>query len=112
MGLFVRARRAYAEPSRDTAALCDLLAEEAERWQELILSLTPEQLDAPRKQFNGYPMTVRDFITHMIQNSIYKHGQFSTIYFALGLDGTEPYSAPFPNLIYAKIRSAGDAANA
>jgi hypothetical protein len=39
----------------------------------------------------------------MIQNTIYKHGQFSTLYFALGLDGTEPYSAPFPNPIYAEI---------
>ena len=43
---------------------------------------------------------MRGFVCHMIQNTIYKHGQFATIYFALGLDGTEPYNAPFPNPIY------------
>lgn len=43
-------------------------------------------------------------LVNMILNSIYKNGQVSMIYFALGLDGTEPYSAPFPDSIYAGLR--------
>jgi hypothetical protein len=42
----------------------------------------------------------------MIQNCIYKNGQLATIYFALGLDGTEPYEAPFPNPIYEQAWAA------
>ena len=90
-------------PPADTAALCDALAAETERWQELILGLTPAELDAPRRQFNDYPMTVREFVCHMIQNCIYKHGQFATLYFALGLDGDAPYDAPWPNPIYREL---------
>ena len=69
------------------------------------MSLTPEQMDAPRSQFNAFGMNVRGFVLHIIQNTIYKHGQFATLYFALGLDGTEPYDAPFPNPIYARLRA-------
>ncbi len=94
------------EPPADQQAMCDRLMEEAETWKEMILKLTPEQLDEPRRQFNhsGAELNVRWFLFHMIQNTIYKHGQFATIYFALGLDGTEPYTAPFPNPIYAEVR--------
>ena len=60
--------------------------EEPDRWEALIRSLTPEQLDEPRRQFNGdYEVGVRGFVCHMIQNCIYKHGQFATLFFALGL---------------------------
>ena len=48
-------------------------------------------------------MNTRGFVCHMIQNVIYKHGQFSTIFFALGLDGDGPYEAPFPNAIYKEV---------
>lgn len=34
---------------------------------------------------------------------IYKHGQLSTLFFALGLDGEEPYTAPFPNDVYVTL---------
>lgn len=90
------------EPPTDTNALCDAMAEETENWRHLLRSLTPEQLARPSLQFNYSEarMNVRGFICHMIQNVIYKHGQFSELYFALGLDGTEPYTAPFPNPIY------------
>ena len=93
------------DPPDDQQALCDALAEETENWRLLLRSLTPEMLDAPRFQFNlpQAEMTVRGFVCHMIQNCIYKHGQMSTIYFALGLDGTEPYAAPFPNPIYEEL---------
>ena len=91
---------------RDPAALCDALAQETENWDRLIQSLTPEQLDLPRAQFGEYPMNVRGFVGHMIQNCIYKNGQLATLYFALGLDGTEPYDAPFPNPIYKEIWAA------
>jgi len=78
---------------------------ETSEWERLLRSLTPEQLDRPGKQFNiaDSKMNVRGFIGHMIQNSIYKHGQFSELFFALGLDGTEPYTAPFPNPIYTDL---------
>lgn len=89
------------EAPADHQALCDALQEETERWRDLLETLTPEQLDAERTQFNGdAPMNIRGFVCHMVQNTIYKHGQFSTLYFALGLDGTEAYTAPFPNPIY------------
>lgn len=91
------------DPPTDPQALCDVLAEETERWRSLLRELTPARLDAPRSQFNRHEMTVRDFICHMIQNTIYKHGQFTTLYFALGLDGREPYAAPFPNPIYDEL---------
>lgn len=93
------------DPPADQAALCDVLAEETETWRALIRSLTPEKLAETRYQFNEHPyrMTVRGFVCHMIQNCVYKHGQLATIYFALGLDGTEPYTAPFPNDIYAEV---------
>ncbi|HEX5322183.1 MAG TPA: DinB family protein [Capsulimonadaceae bacterium] len=95
------------EPPRDPKAMCDALAEETERWREMILGFTAEQLDSPRRQFNGdHAMTVRGFVCHMIQNTIYKHGQFATIFFALGLDGAEPYDAPFPNPIYEWLKKA------
>lgn len=94
---------AVPEAPADPVAMCDALSAETDNWEKLILGLTPERLDEPRKQFNGYQMNVRQFICHMIQNSIYKHGQFSTLFFALGHDGTAPYDAPFPNPIYAEL---------
>ena len=88
----------------DPEAFCAALEAETENWNQLLRSLTPEQLDSPRKQFNfaDSKMNVRGFIGHIIQNTIYKHGQFSTLFFALGCDGAEPYDAPFPNPIYAE----------
>ncbi|MGI4787618.1 MAG: DinB family protein [Janthinobacterium lividum] len=91
------------ESPADFGLLCDALAKETDRWEQMILALTPDQLDSMRSQFNDYPMTVRDFLGHMLQNCIYKHGQFSTLYFALGLDGDIPYDAPFPNPFYAEL---------
>lgn len=86
-------------------AMCDVLQAEAETWRELLLGLAPAQLDEPRSQFGVFDTNVRWFVCHTIQNSIYKHGQFATIYFALGMDGSEPYTAPFANPIYARMRA-------
>lgn len=93
------------DPPTDTQAMCDALQQEAERWRELILNLSDTDLARPGRQFNlpESRMNVRGFVCHMIQNCIYKHGQLSTLFFALGYDGTEPYSAPFPNPIYEEI---------
>ena len=93
------------DPPADPEAMCAALAAETEAWSQLLRSLKPADLDRPGKQFNmpDNSMNVRGFIGHMIQNSIYKHGQFSELFFALGLDGTEPYTAPFPNPIYEEI---------
>ena len=92
-------------PPEDQQAMCDILQAEADIWRDMIMALSPEQLDEPRRQFGVFDTNIRWFICHMIQNCIYKHGQFATIYFALGLDGTEPYSCPWPNLIYARMRN-------
>jgi hypothetical protein len=91
------------DPPGEPEALCSVLEEEIENWRTLLRSLTPEDLLAERNQFNEYPMNVRAFIGHIIQNSIYKNGQLSTLYYALGLDGTEPYDAPFPNAVYEEV---------
>lgn len=85
--------------------LCDALNEEAEVWRNLISSLTPEQMSEPRFQFGEREMNIRGFVGHIMQNSIYKNGQLSTIYFALGLDGTEQYDAPLPNRMYTRLKN-------
>lgn len=87
----------------DPVAVCDALDAEIARWDALFGHLTSEYLDAPRAQFNNYPLTVRQFIGHIVQNSIYKNGQLMTLFYALGLDGDAPYDAPFPNPIYAEL---------
>ena len=93
------------DPPADPKAMCDALEEEALRWDEMILAMTTEKLAAPRRQFNAdYELNIRWFVYHMIQNVIYKSGQLATLYFALGLDGTAPYTAPFPNEIYEALR--------
>ena len=91
------------EISTDPTAVCDALDAEIALWETLLDALTSEDLDRPRFQFNSYPMTVRDFLGHIVQNTVYKSGQLSTLYFALGLDGDAPYEAPFPNPIYAGL---------
>jgi hypothetical protein len=98
------------EPPADCAEFCDAFQLEIENWRRLLRDLTPEDLSQPRQQFGftEVEMNVRFFIGHMVQNVIYKHGQFSEVYFALGYDGVEPYSAPFPNAIYEKVRQAAE----
>jgi len=96
------------EAPESTDEICAQLAEEAEHWKQLLSTLTPDKMLEPRQQF-GMPhneMNVRTFYAHMVQNVIYKSGQLSMIYFALGYDGTDPYDAPFPNAIYAQARLA------
>ena len=88
---------------REPGAACDALEAEIKNWDKLLAELTPEMLAAPRFQFNQYPMNVRAFVAHMIQNCVCKNGQLATIYFMLGLDGNEPYDAPFPNPLYAEV---------
>ncbi len=99
------------EPPREPDAMVAALRAETENWRQLLRSLTPERLDAPLRQFGeGNEGNVRGFVGHMIQHVIYKNGQFSTLFFALGLDGTEPYDAPWPNPIYEEVRAASSAA--
>ena len=82
--------------------MCDALEQEADAWEELLKGLRPEDLLRAGRQFGREEalVNVRWFVAHMVQNVIYKHGQFSTIFYALGLDGEEPYDAPFPNRLY------------
>jgi hypothetical protein len=87
----------------DPTAMCDAIDTEIGEWEKMIDGLTPEQLVQPRTQFGQGDINVLWFLGHMLQNCIYKHGQFSTLFFALGLDGTEPYDAPFPNTYYRML---------
>jgi len=82
--------------------ICDAMDKEADEWEALLQSLTEQDLDRSCLQFGHAEASfnVRGFIAHMIQNVIYKHGQFATIFFAIGMDGDGPYEAPFPNPIY------------
>ena len=94
------------DPPQDPEQMCDRLAEETDRWEVMLLALTPERFAEGRLQFNAGPRNVRNFVCHAIQNNIYKHGQFATLYFALGLDGTAPYEAPSANPIYEQMHVA------
>ncbi len=106
----VLAHPAVPEPPTDPAEFIAAFEEESANWLRMIAEMTPERLDAPVWQFGEAEGkgTVRGFICHMIQNVIYKHGQFSELFFALGLDGTAPYEAPWPNPIYAEVRAASN----
>jgi hypothetical protein len=89
----------------DKAALIAELEAEAKRWDEMLKAMPAEKLDEKRHQFNrtGFDWSVRGCVYHMLQNVVYKHGQLSYLAFAFGLDGTEPYDAPFPNPIYDEV---------
>lgn len=95
-----------AEPESDQAALCEALAAETVAWRALLRELTPDRLSEPRRQCGTLEVNVRWFIYHMIQHVIYKSGQLSEIYFALGLDGEGPYTAPWPNPLYDSFDAA------
>ncbi len=83
--------------------LCSALEVEQKAWCELIEAITPEQFDELRYQFGRNPLTVRLLVSHITQQIIYKSGQLSTLYFALGLDGDEPYTAEHPNEFYGAV---------
>jgi hypothetical protein len=92
------------DPPREPAALCAALETEAQWWREWLARQTPETYLAPRRQFGVWPINVRWIVFHITQQVVYKLGQLSTLYYALGLDGTEPYQAPFPNEFYLRHR--------
>lgn len=90
-------------------AICLAIEAEADEWETLLNSLTLEDLSKEYRQFGleDRPMNVRGFVAHMVQNVIYKHGQFATIFFALGFDGTVLYKAPYPNDLYREFLGIG-----
>jgi hypothetical protein len=92
------------DPPQEPAELCTALEAEAKWWREWLGRQTPETYLAPRKQFGVGPVNVRWMVYHITQQVVYKLGQLSTLYYALGLDGTEPYQAPFPNEYYLRHR--------
>ena len=97
------------EPPTEPDGICTAMELEADAWEELLKGMTAEDLAREGQQFgrSESPMNVRGFVAHMIQNVIYKNGQFATMYFALGLDGDGPYEAPFPNPIYKELLGIG-----
>ncbi len=90
----------------DRMAMIQLLEQEAGEWRRLVRSLDQESLSAEREPWPGETRVVRSFLFHMGQNVIYKVGQVSVLYYELGLDGGEPYDAPFPNRSYGFTDSA------
>lgn len=84
-------------------ALCEALEAERNYWRETLLTLTPAQLKEERFQFGMGPMDVRSLIVHITQQVIYKHGQLSTLFYTLALDGEALYTAPYPNDGYAVL---------
>ncbi len=93
------------EAPTDKGGLIAALEAETKHWDEMLKAMTPEKLDEVRHQFNetNFDWSVRGCVYHMLQNVIYKNGQLSYLAFSFGLDGTEPYTAPFPNPIYAEV---------
>lgn len=89
-------------PPKDN--LIDLLEAEAATWQNMLEPMDSATLDEPRRNFGQQFVTVRFLVLHMAQNVIYKSGQVSMNYFAQGLDGTEPYTAPFPRDMVELVR--------
>ena len=84
-------------------ALCDALEAERDYWRETLPTLTPEQFAEERFQFGMGPMDVRTLVVHITQQVIYKHGQLSTLFYALALDGEALYAAPYPNDGYTTL---------
>lgn len=75
------------------------LQEEAEEWRGLIRSISAEQLLEERVAFDRM-RNIRGFLFHIGQHLIYKEGQIRMLYYEMGLDGPEPYAAPYPDEIY------------
>lgn len=94
------------ESPTDREEFCRAFDKEIENWRNLLQSLQPEELNDDRHQFGFLErsVNVRFFIGHMFQNVVYKHGQISELFFALGYDGDSPYTAPLPNPIYQNAR--------
>lgn len=92
------------DPPKETAALCAALEAESKWWREWLGKQTEETYLSPRRQFGVSKVNVRWMVFHITQQVVYKVGQLSTLYYALGLDGTEPYQAPFPNEYYIRHR--------
>jgi hypothetical protein len=80
-----------------------MLVDEADEWRQLIGSLAPEQLLDEREPWEGETRNLRSFLFHIGQNNIYKAGQIWTLAFELGVDGLDPYSAPYPNQEYGFV---------
>jgi hypothetical protein len=94
------------DPPSERASMIRLLEEEAAEWRKLIRSLTPDQMLVDHETWDGEMRNVRSFLFHMGQNVIYKAGQIWMLCFELGLDGVEPYAAPYPNHIYKFANAA------
>ncbi len=81
-------------------AMIRLLMEEAAEWRRLVRALKPEDLDQQREPWPGETRNIRSFLFHMGQHVIYKAGQMWMLAFGMELDGSGPYSAPYPNEMY------------
>lgn len=92
------------DPPHEPATLCGSLEAEAQWWREWLAQQTETTYLAPRKQFGVKPVNARWIVYHAMQQVVYKMGQLAWLYYALGLDGTEPYQAPSYNELYQRLR--------
>ncbi|MEQ1820908.1 MAG: DinB family protein [Fimbriimonadaceae bacterium] len=92
--------RPTPDPPADRQSMIRLLEEEARTWRHLIRSLSPEQMLDERESWDGEMRLIRSFLFHCGQEVVYKTGQIWMLAFELGLDGSEPYNAPYPNRYY------------
>lgn len=80
--------------------MIELLERERSEWRCLIRSMSADQLIEERESWDGEMRLVRSFLFHMGQHIVCKVGQIRMLFFELGLDGGEPYSAPYPDTYY------------
>ncbi len=92
------------DPPRDPETLCKFLEEEVQWWRQWFAQQTEATYLAPRKQFGVFDVNVRWMVYHAMQQVVYKMGQLSWLYYALGLDGTEPYQSPSYNEFYKRYQ--------
>lgn len=81
-------------------AMLAMLQEEGEAWRDLIQSLTPEMLEEEREPWPGEIRNLRGFLYHASQHVVFKAGQIWVLVYGLGLDGPDPYRAPYPDYFY------------
>ena len=108
MNPYVASHSDVAEAPASDDAFCEAFSLEIKEWRDMLASMDPKLLDEPRLQFGleKNACNIRYFLGHTLQNVTYKSGQLSLLFFALGYDGPEQYSAPFPNEIYTHVRQS------
>jgi len=94
---------AIVEVPNKKEELLQAFRSEVEVWRTWLTNADSRDLNKKVKRFGILPTTKRFFVGHALQNLVYKSGQVSVLYFAQGLDGTEPFKAPSQQEILATL---------